>query len=117
MTKTVYMATLPECNFCKKPARYDAKTKAGQWAYMCRQCWQKNGKGVLGTGFGQELKLESEKEKPESVKLAKDFSTEELQDMMYDGESATECPKGCVVELDGTCPHGFESIYIKLGII
>ena len=117
MTKKVYVSRLPECDFCKKPASFDGKIKSGQWGYMCSQCWQKHGCGKLGVGFGQELKLESEKEKPESVKLANYYYTEELQDMMCDGESATECPEGCVVELDGVCPHGYQSVFIKLGLI
>ena len=25
------------------------------------------------------------------------------------------CSEGCLVELDGECPHGFQSVFIELG--
>lgn len=29
----------------------------------------------------------------------------------------TKCPKGCIVEPDGICPHDFKSIALELGLI
>ena len=49
------------CDMCCKngmdlvPAKYDAKTKIGPWAYMCEACFKKWGMG-LGLGKGQKLK-------------------------------------------------------------
>ena len=38
----------------------------------------------------------------------------------YDADEmmgATDCPNGCTVEPDGTCPHGFESAALTANII
>lgn len=46
----------PTCDICRKTeAIYDGKTVNGPWAYMCELCWQHQGVGRLGTGFGQKL--------------------------------------------------------------
>lgn len=29
----------------------------------------------------------------------------------------TDCPEGCTVESDGTCPHGYISAGLTLGVI
>ena len=34
-----------------------------------------------------------------------------------DMTGATDCPEGCFVEPDGSCPHGYESAAITLGVI
>lgn len=50
---------LPQCDYChitKTPARYDAKSKSGPWAYMCGTHYNEYGIG-LGTGKGQRLVL------------------------------------------------------------
>ena len=31
--------------------------------------------------------------------------------------SPTKCPKGCPVEPDGICPHGYKSVVLELGFI
>lgn len=30
---------------------------------------------------------------------------------------ATDCPEGCAVEPDGTCPHGYDSAALTAGLI
>ena len=47
---------LPKCSYCNKSANYDGKTQNGPWAFMCEDCFKKNGLG-LGTGLGQKLIL------------------------------------------------------------
>ena len=51
-----FVAELPKCDFCGKPATYDAPIHGtGAWAYMCNEClvtqqiqdWQKQ----MGTEF------------------------------------------------------------------
>jgi hypothetical protein len=42
------------CDICQKEARFDAKTKCGVWAFMCKSCFLKHGIG-LGLGIGQML--------------------------------------------------------------
>jgi len=59
MTTMVKMQTLPDCDFCGKTAGYDAKTVMGPWAYMCQSCFDLNGAGSLGLGWGQRLVLEN----------------------------------------------------------
>ena len=51
---------LPQCDLCetvgvKHAAEYDAKTRLGPWAYLCRDHFDRVGPGRLGTGFGQKL--------------------------------------------------------------
>jgi Zn finger protein HypA/HybF involved in hydrogenase expression len=36
--RTKSVKVLPRCDFCGAPAKYDAPTKTGQWAYFCEQC-------------------------------------------------------------------------------
>lgn len=60
MSTKVKMVSIPKCDFCtENDAAYDGKTKFGPWAYMCPSCWDVNGCGKLGTGYGQELELAS----------------------------------------------------------
>lgn len=49
------------CDMCEdRPAKYDAKTKHGPWAYMCAMCWRVHRMySTLGTGMGQRLVLSS----------------------------------------------------------
>ena len=56
----VKMETLPACDFCEETAGYDARTKMGPWAYMCESCFNNNGTGQLGTGYGQRLVKDGE---------------------------------------------------------
>lgn len=49
------VARIPPCDYCGKPAQYDAET-----AFMCRGCFEREGTGRgLGTGKGQRLVLVS----------------------------------------------------------
>jgi len=52
----VTMSELPQCSFCSREARYDARTIAGPWAYMCPQHFRLHGVG-LGLGKGQKLRV------------------------------------------------------------
>jgi len=45
---------IPPCDICQKPAGYDAKTKAGPWAYLCGACFDVHG---IGTGLGKGQRL------------------------------------------------------------
>ena len=54
----VEVSILPNCDFCGKPASYDAATNMGPWANMCYQhymIYRMHSK--LGTGLGQKLIL------------------------------------------------------------
>ena len=46
-----------KCDMCGDPAKYDAKTPFGPWAYLCEECFVMLG-CLLGTGRGQKLKEE-----------------------------------------------------------
>jgi DNA-directed RNA polymerase subunit RPC12/RpoP len=35
---TLHVKVLPQCNYCKEPACYDAPTRGEFWAYMCLDC-------------------------------------------------------------------------------
>ena len=54
--KVAYVATIPACDFCGRPARYDFKTQHGPWAYGCEADYEVNRLYEdLGTGKGQRL--------------------------------------------------------------
>jgi hypothetical protein len=94
----VYVEKLPKCNFCDKPALYDAKTRMGPWAYMCEEHFKQHGLGRLGTGFGQRLrprkalgeaeKLRGEPEKELSITMTGD----DLETATFDGVWYPTCP-------------------------
>ena len=46
-----------------------------------------------------------------------EYTDEELTDMLDSGIAATDCPEGCEVEPDGTCAHGYQSIFLEMGVI
>ncbi len=64
--KTAKVKRIPKCQLCMKSyqtlpnsndaedAVFDAKTKAGPWAYLCRKHFASDGIG-LGMGLGQLL--------------------------------------------------------------
>lgn len=65
MGSEVTMDHLPLCDFHKEqgsevPARYDAKTIYGPWAYLCQKCFELYGPSQLGTGYGQRLVTQEE---------------------------------------------------------
>ena len=117
MSDVAYVSSLPNCDFCGITAKYDAATIQGCWANMCEKCNKLYGKGKLGTGYGQELRLVSEKPDP-ILRDAEDLDMDEIEEMIL-GESnaSTSCPEGCEVEVDGTCPHGYSSHLLELGFV
>ncbi len=40
-----------------------------------------------------------------------------IETCLDEGWCPTRCPKGCIVEPDGVCPHNFKSVALKYGII
>lgn len=57
------VARIPDCDIHKYdkkqpgvPAEYDARSRRGQWGYMCQKCFDDEG-AKLGTGYGQRLVL------------------------------------------------------------
>jgi hypothetical protein len=64
MSTETTVAALPTCDVCKalqydepKEASYDARTRSGQWAFLCEDHFELHGLGKLGVGFGQRLVL------------------------------------------------------------
>jgi hypothetical protein len=60
MANVVEMVEIPDCQLCglveiKTPAKYDAKTIHGPWAYVCETHFKQETYGDLGTGRGQRL--------------------------------------------------------------
>lgn len=61
---TTRVKVAPKCDLCDMPAKYDAKTKDGPWAYMCEEHYQSHRAfDVLGTGKGQRLVIYSPNER------------------------------------------------------
>ncbi len=61
----------------------------------------------------------SEQEKIELEKFEKSESEffEFIGICLEEGWSPTRCPEGCIVELDGICPHSFKSFILENGFI
>ena len=48
--KTVELAFIPNCDICQlDPAKYDAPTVFGPWAYQCPICYLDQGSPKLGS--------------------------------------------------------------------
>ncbi len=57
----IIMSKLPQCQFCEEVARYDFRTKSGQWAYGCDKHYLLHRMHEnLGIGQGQLLIRESD---------------------------------------------------------
>lgn len=59
---TTHVPALPDCDLHKYalntpgiPAKYDKRTRTGQWGYVCEECYVSDTDQRLGTGYGQEL--------------------------------------------------------------
>lgn len=59
---TTHVISLPDCDIHKHalnmpgvPAKYDKRTRTGQWGYVCEDHFKSDTDGRLGTGYGQEL--------------------------------------------------------------
>lgn len=54
---TATVESLPACDIHgDHPAAYDARTRTGQWGFLCEAAFREHGVG-LGTGKGQRLRL------------------------------------------------------------
>lgn len=42
---------------------------------------------------------------------------EALEEFLGDATAPTDCPEGCMVGHDGACPHGYESLTLRLGFV
>tara|TARA_Y100000310_G_scaffold275564_1_gene292168 strand:- start:72 stop:440 length:369 start_codon:yes stop_codon:yes gene_type:complete len=52
--KKIQVATLPGCDFCDQPAKYDSPTNFGPWANMCEEHYKEKGASTtIGTVFTQ----------------------------------------------------------------
>ena len=45
------------------------------------------------------------------------LSDKEIEEGFYNGYCEANCPHHCIVELDGTCEHGNDSMFIVLGLV
>lgn len=59
---TTHVLSLPDCDIHKHalnmpgiPAKYDKRTRTGQWGYVCEDHFKSDTDQRLGTGYGQEL--------------------------------------------------------------
>lgn len=61
-----------------------------------------------------------ERRSPEAAKRLLDAAADNDGNVFGDVEEAmgeTDCPRGCYVEPDGHCPHGYESAALTAGLI
>ena len=73
------------CDFCGKPAEYDARTKMGPWANMCETCYKKQGVG-LGLGKGQKLSEIGKKKDLDNYELGSDEYLEAMGELFDEDE-------------------------------
>ena len=87
--KVIHRQTLPQCDFCNRPAKYDAPTVNGPWANMCEGCSKTRG-GNMAIGSRFEQRTPAEPKNDSEIKMAVDISGEEE---MYLGDREVECPE------------------------
>lgn len=105
------------CNICGKEKLttiIDAPTHTGPWAHMCLACYKHNGREPA-TKFVYEKRPDKEYSKEDEKAYANNLTEDELEAIMMDGDCETI--DGCVVEPDGSCPHGYSSPLVLLGMI
>ena len=83
--KKKQVATLPKCDFCDHPAKYDSITKFGPWGNMCEECYKQNGAG-LGTEFVLHAPVAAKGGKPKFA------ATENPADSCMDSVREVVCP-------------------------
>ena len=92
--KTLQVVTAPMCNFCGKPALYDAPTVTGQWAYTCSEC--SVGKiDPLGVGTKFEIRKISKKKATGDIQPGiepKEDDTKYWTRAIRDSERIVKCP-------------------------
>ncbi len=84
--KEIEKNTLPNCDFCGKEAEYDAPTKYGSWAYMCRDCYRKYA-DMSKVHMGTKLKKRVLKvvKKPKKIKIV-------FVPLTWDSVAYVKCP-------------------------
>jgi len=145
--KNLYREKLPNCDVCKATdlaVVYDMPFQGTHWANCCEVCRKKadfpnsplgtrivkgqhpntdpitpeslirsDKKAILGVldQAGEILAKKAKKEKS----YVDGLSMDEIEAMALD--SVVETADGCQVEPDGTCPHGYRSPLLVLGLM
>ena len=90
--KTVYMQELPNCDFCGNMAEYDAPSRSGSWANMCRACFlTQTAAGLPSGSIGNKLKQRT----PAPAKEGRPVTGNELssiEEQVMDGDREIGCP-------------------------
>lgn len=126
--KTIFRDSLPNCCICgatELSVVYDMPYRGTTWANCCEKCRRladdpnhpagirlvkgKHPKAGLHHGNDSRARQQIEKDHAEALNVA------ELEEMAYD--SIVETADGCQVEPDGSCPHGYRSPLLVLGLI
>ncbi len=117
---------LPNCDICKATELsviYDMPFRGTSWANCCEKCRFESETPNHPAGI-RIIRGENPKAKaldPETDKATKEndhaaaLNPAEIENMMFD--SIVETADGCIVEPDGSCPHGFRSPLLVLGLI
>lgn len=84
---TVKMATLPKCDLCEEPARYDARLAYGTYLYVCAKCSVTQAVTVVTI-----LEQAGPPAKPTGKKVrGKDLTS--FERIVMDGDREIECPE------------------------
>jgi len=87
--KTV--ADIPNCDFCGAPAKYDAPTKLGSWAYLCPLCFELYRGPNADAGFELVEKTTNEKQAKARAQPQKKIPTVTLP-LTWDSVVDVDCP-------------------------
>ena len=115
--KTQIVECTGKCDICLATdlkVWYDMPWFRSSWANVCEKCRQGQNIGP-GTKFVYGKKKVPLPDLDEQA-YADNLSMDMIEAMVMDQEDVT-CVDGCVVEPDGTCPHGYKSPLLLLGII
>ena len=93
---TTHVLSLPDCDIHKYalnmpgvPAKYDKRTRTGQWGYVCEDHFKSDTDQRLGTGYGQELIVGEPPQRDrraEAQEAAKDGDFDGFMEAVGDGD-------------------------------
>lgn len=120
--KIIYREELPKCDFCQKPAIYDAPTCHGSsWANMCENCFKVH-KGMSAQAVGYKFAKRDIAKPVTDAKIHMGLEEQsEGYDLhtIYDGVREIKCP-GCgdmrSVEPDARYKYNCEACGIKVQV-
>lgn len=86
--KKVKVTRIPACDFCGKPAKYDAPTLDGRWGNMCVDCY---GGKTKPDSIGSEYVLHVQQ--PKQDKTVQGTEESSMEEIVFAGDRMIGCPE------------------------